>query len=161
MQPTGGRNRRPDRSGHLSIPFVGFLRMQLRADEPRRVGEVHHLSIPFVGFLRMQPGIGRWVNLGGLLILSIPFVGFLRMQQKYGKEKLAKLKVYSTLNSLCGISSNATYDQRVVAFLLKYTLNSLCGISSNATEPDSAFFPGIGRVIQRLFPLVPLLQQPL
>jgi len=53
------------------------------------------------------------------------------------------------------------YDSGGTVYEFDDSLNSLCGISSNATEPDSAFFPGIGRVIQRLFPLVPLLQHPL
>ena len=41
----------------------------------------NNLSIPFVGFLRMQPVLHA-VPLGGvsIAVLSIPFVGFLRMQ---------------------------------------------------------------------------------
>jgi hypothetical protein len=41
------------------------------------------------------------------------------------------------------------------------TLNSLCGISVNATDAVSAVFRGIGGENQRVLPLTPLLQQAL
>ena len=48
----------------LSIPFVGFLRMQLIFKDGRFYirYDPHALSIPFVGFLRMQQrqGWGPW-----------------------------------------------------------------------------------------------------
>ena len=66
----------------LSIPFVGFLRMQREHTGRIYSSTTIRLSIPFVGFLRMQPGnIRNYVMLEGL-ILSIPFVGFLRMQHE-------------------------------------------------------------------------------
>ena len=40
--------------------------------------------------------------------LSIPFVGFLRMQPRNNFKKLIASKQNTALNSLCGISSNAT-----------------------------------------------------
>ena len=40
-------------------------------------------------------------------------------------------------------------------------LNSLCGISLNATDAVSAVFRGIGGENQRVSPLTPLLQQAL
>jgi hypothetical protein len=43
----------------------------------------------------------------------------------------------------------------------KMTLNSLCGISVNATDAVSAVFRGIGGENQRVIPLTPLLQQAL
>jgi hypothetical protein len=43
----------------------------------------------------------------------------------------------------------------------QFTLNSLCGISLNATDAVSAVFRGIGGENQRVIPLTPLLQQPL
>ena len=68
------------------------------------------------------------------------------------------------LNSLCGISLNATKASpsagQVFAGLI-LTLNSLCGISLNATDAVSAVFRGIGGENQRVIPLTPLLQQPL
>ena len=156
-----------------------------------------------------------WDGLGGLLIPQFPFWDFFCCNIDLPSPSHFGLKANPTLNSLCGISLNATYTShakrrltmervsqfplwdffecnRIVSFTAsKYsayalsipfvgflwmqhkvdvretiqnnsrTLNSLCGISLNATVPFSAFFPGIGRVIQRLFPLVPLLQQPL
>jgi hypothetical protein len=41
------------------------------------------------------------------------------------------------------------------------SLNSLSGISLNATDAVSAVFRGIGGENQRVFPLTPLLQRPL
>ena len=65
--------------------------------------------------------------------LSIPFVGFLRMQQP--GDLMASVQLICTLNSLCGISSNATMSWRRLEWPYPfYTLNSLCGISSNATK---------------------------
>ena len=97
-------------SALLSIPFVGFLRMQRPSNSLRMASEkveslnslcgfssnatVGHestaqllteilgLSIPFVGFLRMQlTGISIPMRRVSIMALSIPFVGFLRMQQ--------------------------------------------------------------------------------
>ena len=67
-----------------------------------------------------------------------------------------------TLNSLCGISLNATKAvENLASVKVKNTLNSLCGISLNATDAVSAIFRGIGGENQRVIPLTPLLQQPL
>ena len=94
-------------SSSLSIPFVGFLRMQ-QCSRSRSNGEgfITVLSIPFVGFLRMQRNKVVQINMVGNtrnsqfplwdffecnmsqvpdeepseVDLSIPFVGFLRMQ---------------------------------------------------------------------------------
>jgi hypothetical protein len=96
-----------------------------------------------------------------------------------------------SLNSLCGISLNATADKDQGTRQSQAThsqfplwdffecnlkagskawprsgmkfsaLNSLCGISLNATDAVSAVFRGIGGENQRVLPLTPLLQQPL
>ena len=67
----------------LSIPFVGFLRMQQQYNYLRSRGASFFvLSIPFVGFLRMQLiiVIKYCYRVVDRIALSIPFVGFLRMQ---------------------------------------------------------------------------------
>jgi hypothetical protein len=57
---------------------------------------------------------------------------------------------------------NATKEyEKLVEEAEKGTLNSLCGISLNATDAVSAVFRGIGGENQRVIPLTPLLQQPL
>ena len=124
-----------------SIPFVEFLRMQHQSGELPRGVEDTRLSIPFVGFLRMQPktsmlkgycrcmsalnslcGISsnatnNIVNTSPALrlhCLSIPFVGFLRMQHISLILLFMVLTIVVSLNSLCGISSNATEGAEVV-----------------------------------------------
>ena len=154
-------NHRADRDIPLSIPFVGFLRMQPvrvkltargrepdtlnslcgissnatwgRIDLPRSgeytvsqfplwdffecninftiddiTADTSTLSIPFVGFLRMQLSVAMIPRGGSLRKLSIPFVGFLRMQLLSRKGIPSKSYSMASLNSLCGISSNAT-----------------------------------------------------
>jgi hypothetical protein len=54
-----------------------------------------------------------------------------------------------------------TITRYIVAGLKLVSLNSLCGISVNATDAVSAVFRGIGGENQRVIPLTPLLQQPL
>ena len=55
---------------------------RLRKDSQAAEGE-DRLSIPFVGFLRMQRRNGRSQgSTSHFVCLSIPFVGFLRMQRQ-------------------------------------------------------------------------------
>ena len=69
------------------------------------------LSIPFVGFLWMQQlQIAAVWKKTGISWLSIPFVGFLWMQLLYCSFPLTP-QLPKTLNSLCGISLNATRSQ--------------------------------------------------
>jgi hypothetical protein len=71
----------------------------------------------------------------------------------------------AALNSLFGISSNATNERNGIVhyteLAARLALNSLFGISSNATDAVSAVFRGIGGENQRVIPLTPHLQQPL
>ena len=138
MQPMGRFMVRRGGSAarsRLSIPFVGFLRMQLSVN-PQNIASNSYipLSIPFVGFLRMQHsravaskapskmslnslcGISSNATFPEILAfhglrrrnLSIPFVGFLRMQQGEDISQVRLSFFHRPLNSLCGISSNAT-----------------------------------------------------
>ena len=60
------------------------------------------------------------------------------MQHEYHRyAKVLNLRVTS-LNSLCGISSNATDNLEMTRVAMIIALNSLCGISSNATLSSSA-----------------------
>jgi hypothetical protein len=66
--------------------------------------------------------------------LSTPFLGFLGMQSKQ-LPRHAKDCTYSSLNSLFGISVNATYESGMgLEEYAYFPLNSLSGISVNATD---------------------------
>ena len=70
----------------------------------------YSLSIPFVGFLRMQP-IKTWASYWGLEIDSqFPLWDFFECNA-WGHANV-KTTTYIALNSLCGISSNATQPEQ-------------------------------------------------
>ena len=70
---TYARNERNTKRGKLSIPFVGFLRMQPVKQALRRSNTHSQLSIPFVGFLRMQPPPVCPLSHSAIVIVSSQF----------------------------------------------------------------------------------------
>ena len=112
---------------------TGFLCVQ----SPK--ADISNLSIPFVGFLRMQPNNPALT----VKIISLnnssqfPLWDFFECNREILPD--CEWQPPFSLNSLCGISSNATPKLMLpVCGELGGTLNSLCGISSNATHgsPD-------------------------
>ena len=95
------------------------------------------LSIPFVGFLWMQQN-GEEVP--SILLLGkpgsqFPFWDFFECNLRALRSSVKSTSGMSALNSLCGISVNAT-GRICYGFSIKMmlaTLNSLCGISLDAT----------------------------
>jgi hypothetical protein len=119
------------------------------------------LSIPFLGFRPMQPmNAVEAEPLRGWPGSQFPFWDFVECNLPGGGD--GEKRGMNTLNSLSGISVNATFPQNTkIPNLLKNTLNSLSGISVNATDAVSAVFRGIGGENQRVLPLTPLLLQAL
>ena len=140
QQGVGGIWRLRLKQGGLSIPFVGFLRMQHHfetytdgkrylhitlnslcgiSSNATQPGVEHvvrglvenHLSIPFVGFLRMQLEDGRHVHVGWKSGNSqFPLWDFFECNRNLRPKGAAQVPHYLPLNSLCGISSNATFE---------------------------------------------------
>jgi hypothetical protein len=112
-----------------------------------------------MGFLWMQPiGAANGPCHRPMLLSQFPFWDFFECNSQVSS-KYSKPSTNTSLNSLSGISLNATCFWE---FLCKETndftsLNSLSGISLNATDAVSAVFRGIGGENQRALPLTPLL----
>ena len=130
----GASPRGPSSGSPSQFPLWDFFECNL---EQGRLSEFHkttHLSIPFVGFLRMQqltpyqtsthtikPNPSQF-PLWDFFECNLEFLGMLAVAN------------ICSLNSLCGISSNATRVFNLSQLpRVSLSLNSLCGISSNAT----------------------------
>ena len=120
----------------LSIPFVGFLRMQPSPLPTTGVEDVHPTLNSLCGIssnatlrVRTKPRRPRRDTLNSLCGISSNATRGVARAGRMGRATLA------TLNSLCGISSNATLSATNLptSWLVFESLNSLCGISSNAT----------------------------
>ena len=147
----------------LSIPFVGFLRMQLKCKICNSPCSSLISQFPLWDFFecnRVQV-IASVEEASKILNSQFPLWDFFECNTRVEAYATNAATLYETLNSLCGISSNATtedrlpdYEDLAVALSIPFvgflrmqhgrrsvflqspnlrTLNSLCGISSNAT----------------------------